>query len=80
MVQCGHRAGLPLKALGKLLLGDFDRDDPVQACIARLVDLSHAAGADERKDFVRAEFVADGQGHLGVQAKFSRSRRFQLSV
>ena len=61
MVQRSNGSGLPLEALRELLFGDLDRDDPVQACIARFVNLAHATGADRREDFVRAEFIAGGK-------------------
>ena len=31
--------------------------------VARAIDLAHAAGADVRRDFVRAETSAGSQGH-----------------
>ena len=34
---------------------DLDRDGPVEARVARLVDLAHPARADEGADLVRAE-------------------------
>src|SRR5579863_2452487 len=44
-----------------LALQALDADDAIEARVARLVDLSHAARPDGREDFVRAEFVAGRQ-------------------
>ena len=33
---------------------DFQRDEAVQPLVARLVDLAHAAGAEQRADLVRS--------------------------
>jgi hypothetical protein len=50
----------PLAELG---LRNLDRDDTVEARVAGLPYLAHAARADGRKDLVGAEFVADREGH-----------------
>ena len=42
---------------------DLDGDGAVQAGVAGLVDLTHAARADEREDLVRAELYSCFQGH-----------------
>ena len=42
---------------------DFDRDDAIEARVARLVDLSHASGPKERDDFVVTEASAWRDGH-----------------
>ena len=34
-----------------------------EACVASAIHIVHAAGADERKDFVRAEAVTDREGY-----------------
>ncbi len=47
------------KVFGKYLDGDI----PAQAGVLAPINLTHAAGANRRKDFVRAEFVADRKGH-----------------
>ena len=42
---------------------NLDRDDAVQASVARLVDFPHTPGTDEGDDFVRAETGAGHEGH-----------------
>ena len=37
-----------------------------EACIARAIDLAHAAGAERRQDLVRAEACASGEGHAAT--------------
>ena len=64
MVQRSDGSGLALETLRELFFGDFDRDDPVQACIASLIHFAHAAGAERREDLIRAEFVTGGEWHL----------------
>ena len=43
---------------------DFDGDGAVETGVASFVDFAHAAGTDRGEDFVRAEFVAGGEGHV----------------
>ena len=70
MFQRGDRLRLALEPLVKLgvvfqVLGqDLDRDAAVQARVAGLVDLAHAAGAERRHNLVRAEVRSgiEGQG------------------
>jgi hypothetical protein len=40
-----------------------DGDDTIEPGVARLVDLAHAARAERREDFVRAEACAGSKGH-----------------
>ncbi len=63
MVQRGDGSRLSFKAFCEIALRDLDRDDPIQARVAGLPHLSHAAGAERRKDFIRSEFVADSERH-----------------
>src|SRR5213593_315345 len=42
----------------ELLAGNLDRDNAVEAGVARLVHFAHAAGADRREDFVGSEAVS----------------------
>ena len=67
MVQRGDGAGLALEAIAELLRGDFDGHVASQPRIVRLVHLAHAARADKREDFVRPEFVAWLELHLGAE-------------
>ena len=48
---------------------DLDRDLAAQSRIARAIDLAHAARADEREDFIRAEVRPGGQGHAGSDGR-----------
>ena len=54
MIQRGDRAGFALEALAELFGGDFDGDVAPEARVAGAIHFAHAAGADEREDFVRA--------------------------
>src|SRR5262249_32091717 len=54
-----------LRIAGERLREDLDRDSAVEARVARLVHLPHAARAERREDFVRAEAAAGGEGHTG---------------
>src|SRR5580704_3137357 len=40
---------------------DFDGDVAAEARVARFVDFAHAARADQRHDFIRAEFSTGGE-------------------
>ena len=68
MVQGRDRACLALKALGEFALGDLQRDDAVQARVAGLPHLAHAAFAQQRHNLVGAEFVASRQHNKDVHA------------
>ena len=52
--------GPPVRLRRKHLHGD----DAIEACVARLVDLPHPPGANQRQDFVRAESGAAWQRHV----------------
>ena len=73
VVQSGDGLGFTLETLAELRGRNFDRYVAMQSRIARSIHLAHAAGADGRDDFIRAEFRAGSERHLGDQAKFSRS-------
>ena len=70
MVQRRYGAGFVVETLpglgiaGQMTREDFDRDGAVQASVLGAIHLAHAAGADGRKDFVRAEFCAHGKRHM----------------
>jgi len=64
VIQRGHRARFALEALRELLRGDFDRDVAPQPRIAGAIHLTHASRADQRENFVGAEFVAGRKRHL----------------
>jgi hypothetical protein len=73
--QRGDGFGFTLEALRELRGGNFDRDVAIQPRVSGSVHLAHAALADGRKDFVRAEFCAGRKRHRVDRAKFSRSER-----
>jgi hypothetical protein len=66
MVQRGNGAGFALETLlglrvrGKMCGQDFDGDGAVEPGIARPIHFAHAAGAQRRLNFIRAEFGAGG--------------------
>ena len=61
VVEQGRQPGLTREALGRdvvrrqLVRHELDRDEPAQPRIARLVDLSHAAGPEGADDLVDAD-------------------------
>jgi hypothetical protein len=69
MAQRGNRLGLAFEprlqigVVGDVLGQDLDGDGAVEARIAGLVDLAHAARADLGGDTVRAERGTGLQGH-----------------
>jgi hypothetical protein len=63
MIQGGDGSGFAFEAFAEFLLGGFDRDGTVKPSITRSVHLTHAAGADRRKNFIRAEFVCRRKRH-----------------
>ena len=58
MIQRGDGLGFALKALAKLLRGDFDGHVAIQSRIVRAIHFAHPAGAERREDFVWPEFRA----------------------
>src|SRR5262245_31227885 len=68
MVQRGERAGLALEPgqtfaiVCESLRQDFNRDVALELRVPRPIHLPHSALAEQRSDFVRAEFCADGDG------------------
>jgi hypothetical protein len=49
-----------LRILRKMTRQDLDRDRAIESRIARTIHFAHAASAQRRLDFVRAEFRAGG--------------------
>src|SRR5262249_51779464 len=68
--QMGDRARFTVESVadlridGESLGEDLDCDDAVKACVAGFVHFPHAAGAERREDFVRAESSSRGKGHV----------------
>jgi len=69
MAQARDRLRLALEARPAILIGtdirreDLDGNGSVEAGVAGLVHLAHAAGANGEEDFVRAETGAGRKGH-----------------
>ena len=63
VVEGGYGAGLALKALRELALGEFNRYCAVEARVARLPDFSHASRAYRRENLIRPESVACRKSH-----------------
>ena len=66
VVEGGDGAGFALEALSEFGFGGFDGYGAVETGVAGFVDFAHAAFAKRREDFVGAEFVAWGEGHVGI--------------
>src|SRR6266567_3167981 len=78
MIESGDRAGFPFEALRKLLAGNLDGDNAVEARVARLVHFPHSAGANGREDFVGAETVSGV--HCAVAPFLSNSVQLTITV
>src|SRR6187200_986302 len=61
MIQSGYYASLTLEALTKSGFRHLQRDSAVETAIPRLPDFAHAARADKREKFVRAESIPAGK-------------------
>jgi hypothetical protein len=74
MRERGDRLRFTLEPRGALGIGgeelgqDLDRDRAIEPRVARLVDLTHTAGAERTQDFVGTETLAGGDGHVGGAA------------
>src|SRR5262249_45677404 len=70
MIQRRDGTGFAFEALfqierrRKMAGQDFDGDGPIEARIAGTVHFAHAARAQRRDDFVRAEPVSGGELHI----------------
>ena len=56
-----------------MLRQDLDCDVAAQSSVPCFVHFTHAAGAEGRNDFVRAEFLAGRERHGSESVKFSQS-------
>ena len=56
---------------------NFDGDRAIKARVERSVNFSHAACAQQRLDFVRAEFRARSEGHSGSRNYSVSTTRFR---
>ena len=68
-------AGAEVFALRDVIRQDFDGDGAVQPGVAGFIDLTHAARAEGREDFVRAELLSRGDGHAGARISLPRVGR-----
>ena len=84
MIERGDALRFALEARPELGIGreggrqHLDGDGALEAGVAGLVDLAHAAGADGADDLVRSEARAGGQGH-GEGASLMQSRASGVS-
>src|SRR5262249_43716397 len=58
MIQRGDGARFALETFGKLLAGNLDSDDAVEARVAGFVYFPHAARSDRRDDLVGSEVLS----------------------
>ena len=62
MIQRCDRVHLAGEAIAEALAGNLDGHVATHARIAGAIHLTHAACANSREDFVRAEAIADESG------------------
>ena len=71
VIQRGERLRLAREAGEAIGIGserlrqDLDRDVAIEPRVARAIDLAHAAGAEQRDDFVDVETRAGREEHEG---------------
>lgn len=69
MIEAGNGLSFAFEALfargigGEVRGKNFHGHSTIETSVAGAVDVSHAAGAERGKDFVRAELGAGGDGH-----------------
>ena len=90
MIQRRNRPGLLLEAAdairvgGKRLGEDLDRHVTTKTRVARTIHFAHAAGADQRDDFIRADLRAQCEWHVRggqiISAPRTRTRALCYSV
>jgi hypothetical protein len=64
VIQGGDGFGFPPESFTELRGAKLDCDNTIEARIARLPHLSHAASSNSGDDFVWAELCPDGERHL----------------
>jgi hypothetical protein len=75
VTQLREGVSLAVEALAKLRIAcergwqNLDGDGPSETGIVRLVDLTHATGAEERKDFVWTKGGASVKRHARVPVR-----------
>ena len=81
VVEQGRQPGLALQALrrgavgGQFVGDELDGNGTVQARVARLIHLSHAAGPERTDDLIHADTLARLQAHLGMAQDTPIARR-----
>ena len=75
-LQAGDAIGILCECGGQ----DLDRDVALQARVAGAIDLAHAAGAEHRFDFVRAEARSALEWHCSVILHNSLGRSWELGI
>src|SRR6185369_3101848 len=70
MIQGRDRAGFPFETCSVRLIDLLDSDNAIEPRVAGFPHLSHAASANGRNDFVRAEFVARHQAHSQINSVY----------
>ena len=63
VVKRRDRPRFPLEPPLARSLQTFDRNQTVEPCFARFPHFSHSARAERRKNFIRPELFAGGEGH-----------------
>jgi hypothetical protein len=66
MIQLRDQARFTREAFAEFGFGNFDRDRAVEPRIAGFVDLAHAARANRREYFIRAEFRVRRKWHWNL--------------
>src|SRR5262245_22722025 len=86
MVQRGECAGLALKAsqafgvMCERLRQDLDRDVAIKLRVARTINLTHAARADQGANFIGAESSARGKCHYAPRTFYAIAPESRRSV
>ena len=75
MIQRGNGFRFALETLAELRGGNFDRDEATQTRISGAIHFTHSTSANKRKDFIRAEFIACREWHVGEPTKVYPSKR-----
>ena len=75
VIQRGDSPCLAYKAFGELFVDGLDGNHSIEPGIVRLINLTHAAGADRGNDFVGTKAGAGSQGQeAGIIAVRARGR------
>ena len=61
MIEGSQRTCFVLEALGELLLGKLESDDPVEPRVASLIHLTHATRTDGCDDLIRTKLCPRGK-------------------